>query len=230
MPAPSTLSEGSNHPASLASPASREDPASAASREGSAPAPACDEPHAARGVGSRRVGALLALGALFVSVDILDDLASGTGAAHIALQVVVVLLGAPAALAVWRRGRREVSQLERDLSRTRLEAALWRHEARAALEGLSLAIDGQFDRWELTPAEREVGLLLLKGLSLKEVAGARGTSERTAREQARSVYRKSGLAGRAELAAFFLEDLLAPREPCRNTDTPAPRSLPALSE
>ncbi|MCZ7679332.1 MAG: hypothetical protein M5U28_11460 [Sandaracinaceae bacterium] len=54
-------------------------------------------------------------------------------------------------------------------------------------------------------------LLLLKGLSLKEIAAARDTGERTAREQARAVYRKSGLSGRAELAAFFLEDLLAPR-------------------
>ena len=70
------------------------------------------------------------------------------------------------------------------------------------------AIDRQFDRWELTPAEREVGLLLLKGLSLREIAEVRGTSERTTREQARNVYRKGGLAGRAELSAFFLEDLL----------------------
>jgi len=37
-------------------------------------------------------------------------------------------------------------------------------------------------------------------------------SERTVREQARSVYAKSGLTGRASLSAFFLEDLLAPIE------------------
>ena len=73
-------------------------------------------------------------------------------------------------------------------------------------------IDPQVDRWELTPAEREVCLLLLKGLSLREIADIRDTGERTAREQARAIYRKSALAGRAELAAFFLEDLLAPRD------------------
>lgn len=38
----------------------------------------------------------------------------------------------------------------------------------------------------------------------------RRTSERTVRQQALSVYRKAKLAGRAELSAFFLEDLLAP--------------------
>jgi len=52
--------------------------------------------------------------------------------------------------------------------------------------------------------------MLLKGLSHKEIAAMRQTSERTIREQARAVYRKSGLAGRSSLAAFFLEDLLPP--------------------
>lgn len=38
------------------------------------------------------------------------------------------------------------------------------------------------------------------------------TSERTIRAQARSIYAKAGLSGRAALSAFFLEDLLAPIE------------------
>ena len=44
------------------------------------------------------------------------------------------------------------------------------------------------------------------------MAETRQTSERTVRQQALAVYRKAGLAGRAELAAFFLEDILLPRE------------------
>ena len=66
------------------------------------------------------------------------------------------------------------------------------------------------ERWSLTPAEKEVALLLLKGLSHKEIAQARSITEATARQQARAVYRKAGLSGRNELAAFFLEDLLLP--------------------
>jgi DNA-binding NarL/FixJ family response regulator len=57
--------------------------------------------------------------------------------------------------------------------------------------------------------EREVGLLL-KGLSHKEIADARSISETTIRQQALAIYRKSGLRSRAELSAFFLEDLLLP--------------------
>jgi len=90
------------------------------------------------------------------------------------------------------------------------EARRWNREAQAALEGLGAAIDRQFDRWQLTAAEREVALLQLKGLRHKAIAELRHTSERTVRQQALAVYRKSGLGGRTDLAAFFLEDLLLP--------------------
>ena len=80
------------------------------------------------------------------------------------------------------------------------------------LAGLGAAIELQFERWGLTPAEKDVALLLLKGLGHKEAAGVLERSERTVRQHAIAVYRKSGLAGRAELAAFFLEDLLLPQQ------------------
>jgi DNA-binding CsgD family transcriptional regulator len=98
-----------------------------------------------------------------------------------------------------------------DLEAARKEASRYRQEAHDALEGLGEAIDRQFARWQLTPAEREVGLLLLKGLSHREVADVRATSEPTVRQQALMVYRKSGLRNRSDLSAFFLEDLLLPR-------------------
>ncbi len=40
----------------------------------------------------------------------------------------------------------------------------------------------------------------------------RGISEATTRQQARAVYRKAGVAGRNDLAAFFLEDLALPQK------------------
>jgi len=108
------------------------------------------------------------------------------------------------------RQREEQLALLRDLEVARLQGQRWRNESRALLAGLGEAIDSQFSRWNLTEAEREVALLLLKGLSRKEVAGIRATTERTIRAQARSVYSKAGLTGRAALSAFFLEDLLTP--------------------
>ncbi len=75
---------------------------------------------------------------------------------------------------------------------------------------MARAIDQQLTKWNLTVAEKEVAFLLLKGLSLKEVADVRKTTEKTARVQSMAIYSKAGISGRSELSAFFLEDLLLP--------------------
>ena len=88
----------------------------------------------------------------------------------------------------------------------------WRQESNKWAQGLAESIDRQFDAWKLTPAEKEVAMLLMKGLDHKSIAEIRGTTERTARQQAVTLYQKSAMAGRAELTAFFLEDLLVPAQ------------------
>lgn len=110
-----------------------------------------------------------------------------------------------------RRLHAQADDLGRDLRASRAEAERWRSEAHQALAGLSAAMDRQFERWGLTEAECEVAVLLLKGLSHKEIAQQRGTGDGTVRQQALSVYQKSGADGRAGLAAFFLQDLALPR-------------------
>ena len=67
----------------------------------------------------------------------------------------------------------------------------------------------QFDHWGLSPSEHEIALLLIKGLSMKEIAEARQVKEKTIRQQATGVYAKSGYTGRHELAAHFIEDLMS---------------------
>ena len=64
--------------------------------------------------------------------------------------------------------------------------------------------------WQRTPTERDVAALILKGIGHKQIAAAMGRSERTVRQHPVRVYDKSGLAGRAELAAFCLEGLSLP--------------------
>jgi DNA-binding CsgD family transcriptional regulator len=112
-----------------------------------------------------------------------------------------------------RRQHEEQLSLIRDLEVARSEGAQWRADMRELMKGLGTAIDAQFERWKLTAAEREVALLMLKGLSHKEIAAVRETSERTVRQQAQTIYGKANLSGRAALSAFFLEDLLLPLEP-----------------
>lgn len=95
------------------------------------------------------------------------------------------------------------------LERAALEGQAWRAHSRQFIAGLGEAIESQFDKWGLTPAEADVAGLLLKGATLREIAVLRRTSEATIRQQAQSVYRKSGLSSRAELSAYFLEDLFS---------------------
>ena len=165
------------------------------------------------------VGAVLLLIVTFlVGADLVGDAATGGSVAHMVLETFAVVLAAAGAVWQWRVWvnaraalERRVQELRRGLTSAQGEAERWRTEARDASAGLGAAIDRQLERWKLSPAESEVTLLLLKGLSLKEIAALRGTSERTVRQQSLAIYRKADLAGRAELAAFFLEDLLGPR-------------------
>jgi len=128
------------------------------------------------------------------------------------LPIVLTSVGVVLLFRVTQRQRDEHVLVIRDLELARAQGQRWRAEARSHLDGLGAAIETQFSRWNLTEAEREVALLLLKGLSHKETAQVRGVSERTVREQSRSIYSKAGLTGRTALSAFFLEDLLAPIE------------------
>jgi DNA-binding CsgD family transcriptional regulator len=99
-----------------------------------------------------------------------------------------------------------------DVRIVRAESQRWRKEVEDHLRGLGSAIQGQFETWHLSKAEQEVGLLLLKGFSHKEIARVRHTNTTTIRQQAASIYQKANLSGRAALSAFFLEDLLLPHQ------------------
>jgi len=125
--------------------------------------------------------------------------------------LVLMSLGAASYLAWgWYSALREVRSLEVEVAERRAERDAWRDRAGRLLEGLSEAMSDQFVAWELTGAERETALMLLKGYSHKRIGKLTDRSERTVRQHAVAVYRKSGLAGRSELSAFFLEDLLLP--------------------
>jgi len=171
----------------------------------------------------RSLAALLVVFAgigVLTALDLGFDTQGGPKLAHVLIEGAVSLTGLAGAAFVARRlwtalrevreARRATVALTERLKATEAEAARWRQEARDHIEGLSAALDRQFDSWQLSPAEKEVALLLLKGLSHKELAEVRSITEATARQQARAVYKKAGLSGRSDLAAFFLEDLLVP--------------------
>lgn len=70
-------------------------------------------------------------------------------------------------------------------------------------------IDERFTEWGLTPAERDVAMFSIKGLSMAEIAGLRETSEGTVKAQTAAIYRKAGVSGRPQFLSLFIDDLLA---------------------
>jgi DNA-binding CsgD family transcriptional regulator len=74
---------------------------------------------------------------------------------------------------------------------------------------LSDVMTSFFDAWELTAAERDVAMMILKGLDNDTIATLRNTASGTVRAQSTSIYAKSGSHGRAQFISLFVEELMA---------------------
>jgi DNA-binding CsgD family transcriptional regulator len=152
--------------------------------------------------------------AVCIIADLVSDIRDGVSTAHMLGMVTGCVLSLVGLWIMWRLmrvSRAQARALRVALDSTRTDLQQWRARTSEMMEGLGALMDRQFADWALSSAERDIALLLLKGLSLKAIADIRETSERTVRQQALAIYRKAGVAGRAELSAFFLEDLLLPR-------------------
>ena len=150
---------------------------------------------------------------VLIGLDILEDVVLGTRFSHILIESAVGLMAILGAAHFWKQlqaVQKIARGMERDLENALAETKRWQEEERDLIGNLRRAIERQFAKWELTPAEQQVAFFLIKGMSLREIAQFRGTTEQTVRQQAFSIYRKAKLAGRAELSAFFLGGLLQP--------------------
>jgi DNA-binding CsgD family transcriptional regulator len=159
----------------------------------------------------------IALGSIIVggSADLVMDKPATWLSFHVVFETLMIagaLVMATTLWLGWWRSAHSAADLRRSLATQRDERDAWKASAEAALEGLGRAIDAQFRSWRLTPTEREVALMLLKGYGHKQIAAHTGRSERTVRQHAGAVYEKAGIGGRAELAAYFLHDLMLPEE------------------
>ncbi|UWQ81546.1 LuxR C-terminal-related transcriptional regulator (plasmid) [Leisingera sp. S132] len=77
----------------------------------------------------------------------------------------------------------------------------------AASGSFNQLLEAHYDAWGLTPTEREVARLVLKGCSNAEIAEIRNAATGTVKAQTHSIYAKSGLSGKSQLMGFLLEEL-----------------------
>ena len=104
--------------------------------------------------------------------------------------------------------------LRESFRRTRRAEEALRRASTAFME----VLEERFTDWGLTPAERDVALFAIKGMSTQEIATLRSTSEGTVKAQTNAIYRKAGVSGRPQLLSLFIEDLMdqdAPRPETR---------------
>lgn len=155
----------------------------------------------------------LALILFSVGFDILIDWRDGLPLNHLGHELAIFLFCSSVTgfqVNIIRRQRRTLQAngiAIADLLETR--DTLQRRSSQFASD-FSSAVNNQFTRWGLTESEQDVAILLVQGLSMKEIAESRASRETTVRQQAAAVYRKANLNGRKELTAFFLEDLFNP--------------------
>ena len=136
---------------------------------------------------------------LLLIIDIASELAEFRGdVAHGVLDVAVLfalLLGSLLIANEFRQLRTQNRQMQGRL--------------RVASGAFVALLEEDFAVWSLTPAERDVALLAIKGFSIAEIATLRTAREGTVRAQCAAVYRKAGVSGRAQLLSHFIEDLMA---------------------
>jgi DNA-binding CsgD family transcriptional regulator len=144
-------------------------------------------------------------------VDFLTDLSHGATIGHVTKEAIIVGISVLAIL--WlllgvRQQAVEIATLKQELNEAINSQNHPKEYILEMREKLSTVITQQFSEWKLTSSEAEVGWLLLKGLSLKEISIVRNTLDKTVRQQASSIYKKAGLTGRHTFSAWFIEDIL----------------------
>ncbi|MEM7641363.1 MAG: LuxR C-terminal-related transcriptional regulator [Pseudomonadota bacterium] len=155
--------------------------------------------------GDRIILVVLGLQVVCATVVLSDIAASvlGLRSVPIAWEVrEMIEIGAALGL-VTGAGMGVVALRRSDARRRRVEDQL-----RAASGAFAELLERRFKEWKLTPAERDVALFAVKGMTLTEIANLRGTSEGTIKAQSAAVYRKAGVASRAQLVSHFVEELM----------------------
>ncbi len=139
---------------------------------------------------------------LVFGYDVLHEVRQGDTAAVLApavLPEMLATLGLALGIVVeWRllqRMQRRQAEMARGLS--------------VAAGAINELMRRYFADWDLTPAECDVAGFIIKGYSINEVAGLRGSAEGTVKAQLNAIYRKAGVAGRAQLVSLLVEDLFS---------------------
>ncbi|CAN0602842.1 unnamed protein product, partial [Ectocarpus sp. 12 AP-2014] len=145
---------------------------------------------------------LQAVCALFFALDVVGDMTGRTWIMHIGeSDTLEYLITVVLAVSLLFTGKQLLALLTRQ---KRLE-----QQMQIASGAFAELLEAHFDDWALTPSERDVALMAIKGLSIADMARLRETRDGTIKAQCNAVYRKAGVTGRPQLLSVFIEELMA---------------------
>ncbi|MDH5720979.1 MAG: hypothetical protein OEZ13_10280 [Spirochaetia bacterium] len=102
---------------------------------------------------------------------------------------------------------RSIEKLKSDNKALKEKSKYWKIKTSKIRSNIRNDIENQLKEWGLTETEITVAFLVIRGYSFMQIANLLKKSERTARQQAIEIYKKSGFNSRAEFTAFFLESI-----------------------
>lgn len=142
--------------------------------------------------------------------DVFADIRLGAHVLHMMQEALMFLFALTLLWILYKRTKVQMqrnAQLLKELKEATARSSQASKELIDAKRIFGEEITKQFSGWSLTESEAEVALFCLKGLSAKEIANLRNTSEKTVRNQLTSVYSKSGTTSKLSFVAWFMEGL-----------------------
>ncbi len=142
--------------------------------------------------------------------DVYADIRQGAHVLHMIQEFLMFLFAITLLWILYQRTKIQMkhnAQLLKELNEAMARSTQASKELIDARRIFGEEITKQFSDWALTESEAEVALFSLKGLSAKEIANLRNTSEKTVRNQLTSVYSKSGTTSKLSFVAWFMEGL-----------------------
>jgi len=142
--------------------------------------------------------------------DELTDLGQGESPLIVWVEILIVSASLGFVFYITRLLYKNISQqkqTEQKLQQVRQQLHSSNQRLQQGKEAFRESIDWQLGEWQFTQAQQEISILLLKGLTVKEIANQRHVQEKTIRNHLSAIYDKSGLPGRHVFCSWFVEGL-----------------------
>lgn len=141
-------------------------------------------------------------------LDLYVDYQNKTDTLHLVLEIALMLLVIVTTIYLWVFFRKDIIKKQTRIDSLDQKLSHFQNEYKDALSSLSQGILKQLDHWKLSASEKKVAIALIRGYPIKQIAAILNRQERTIRNQATSIYDKTQMTGRNDLAAFFLSEIL----------------------